>query len=108
MLKGNNVGTEHVGTRGLPDVCEGLLGVCSIPLGSVLVVEVVVVISLPCLLKVPLVDVPLVNKGNTWMKMTSDAVKQNEACQNQSKVWQVRNTNAWVSCSIFGLSVQSA
>ncbi len=62
VLKGGNVWTEHVGTRGLvcltkgleifPDVCEGLLGICSVPLGSVLVVELDLVIAIPCPLKV--------------------------------------------------------
>ncbi len=56
---------EHVGTRGLvcslngleilPDVCEGLLGVCKIPFGSVLVVRVVVVFAALHLLKVHVV-----------------------------------------------------
>ncbi len=50
---------EHLGTRDLvcsterlkilPDVCEILFGVCRIPLGSVLVVEVVVMIILSTL-----------------------------------------------------------
>ncbi len=56
MLEGDNVGMEHLGTRDLvcsterlkilPDVCEILFGVCRIPLGSVLVVAVVVMIIL--------------------------------------------------------------
>ncbi len=77
VLEGNNVGMEHIETRGLvcstkrleilPDVCKGLIGVCSIPLGKVLMIDVVIMIALPHLLKVHLVDIPLVNKVKCWM-----------------------------------------
>ncbi len=60
--EGNKVFWKHVGSRGLvciaerlvilPDVYEGLLGVCGIPLGLVLVVEIIVVFCLSYTLKV--------------------------------------------------------
>ncbi len=73
VLKGDNVRMEHVGTRGLLcslerlkillDVCEELLGVCSIPLGFVLAVEVIVVIAL------------LIDVVDSWTKIASNTVK---------------------------------
>ncbi len=109
--EGDNMGMEHVGTWGLvcstkglkilTDVCEGLLRVCSIPLGSVHAVEVVVVITLLCPLKVHVVNISLVNEVETWIKITLDMVEQDEAHQNQSMVCKMANANAWVSLSIF-------
>ncbi len=54
----DNILTKHIRTGGLVglkilvDDSKGLLGVCSIPLGSILAVEVVVVISFPPTLEV--------------------------------------------------------
>ncbi len=100
VLEGNNVWMEHVGTRGLvcstkglnilPDVCEGLLGICRIPLGSVLVVELIFVIALLHRLMVYLVDDPLVDELKTWTKIALNMVEQDKAQQNQSTVCQVR------------------
>ncbi len=60
--EGNNVFSDHVGAADLvhtaerlevlPYIYEGLLGVCDIPLGLVLAMEVVVMVLFLCLLKV--------------------------------------------------------
>ncbi len=57
--KGNYILSQHVkagglactveGLKVLPNICEGLLRVCGVPLGLVLAVEVVVVVLFPCL-----------------------------------------------------------
>ncbi len=62
LHKGNDVFLKHVGARSLvcilkgfkvlPDVNKGLLRVCKITLGLVLMVEVIVVILFPCPLEV--------------------------------------------------------
>ncbi len=70
----------------LPDVCEGLLGVCGVPLGGVLAVEVIVMIALHPMLKVYAIDIPLINVVDHWTKIASDAVKQDDEHQNQSAV----------------------
>ncbi len=67
------MGMEHVGTTGLvcfseglkilPDVCEGLLGVCGILLGSILAIEVIDVITFPHPLEIQVIGAMLVNKG---------------------------------------------
>ncbi len=40
------------GLKVLPNICEGLLGDCGVPLGLVLALEVIVAILFPCFLKV--------------------------------------------------------
>ncbi len=61
-------------------------------------------ITLPCPLKVHIVNFPLVNDIENWLKIVSDTVKQVETCQDKSTLCQVGNANAWVSCSFFVLS----
>ncbi len=57
---------------GTQNTRKGLLGICSVPLGSVLVVVVVVVITLLCLLKVHTMDLPLVNVADSWTKVSNE------------------------------------
>ncbi len=62
---------EHIGIWGLVcsakglkillDICEGLLGVCCIPLGPIFVVVIVVMIAHPCSLKVHDIDIPVID-----------------------------------------------
>ncbi len=92
VFERDKVRIEHIGTRVLvcslgglkifPDVSEGLLGVSSIPLGSIFAGEVVVMVALPHPLEVHVVDIPLVDLGKIWMEVALDLVEQDKACQD--------------------------
>ncbi len=87
--KGNNVRTGHIRTRGLicsskglevlPDVTKRLLGVDRVPPWAVFPVEVVVMLLLPRPLEFHGVDVIVVDHVQTWTKITSNLVEQDEA-----------------------------
>ncbi len=84
------MGTEHVGTMGLacsseglkklPDVHEGFLGVCRIPLGLVFPKQIIVVPFLPQSLKIHLVNDLLVNEVQAWTMVTLDLMEKDKAC----------------------------
>ncbi len=80
---------EHIGTRGL--VCslealkvlsyvkEGLFGVNGVPSWAVFPVEIVVMRLLPHPLKFHAIDVIVVDHVQTWTKIASKLVEQDEA-----------------------------
>ncbi len=64
-----------MGLKILHNICEGLLRVCGIPLGYVLVVEIVFMFAIPCRLKVHAMDICVINAVGCWAKIASNMMK---------------------------------
>ncbi len=60
------------GLKILSNICEKILGICRLPLGLSLQF---VVLTLPCMLKVHVVDDQIVDEVQAWTKIALDAVE---------------------------------